>query len=123
MYEGGKCEHIFLILLLYKFICNSCKFLQRQGFCPSVPINTDTQKHPPKFFFCFPHIPGSQSIQLGLADGLRTVGSVARDVIMAEKIVDFTIKDNLAERFAKRFRAGGTPGAAALLGIDRPLFR
>ncbi|WP_291992732.1 S49 family peptidase [Candidatus Accumulibacter sp. ACC003] len=66
---------------------------------------------------------GSQSIQLGLADGLGTVGSVARDVIMAEKIVDFTIKDNLAERFAKRFRAGGTPGAAALLGIDRPLFR
>ncbi len=66
---------------------------------------------------------GSQSVQLGLADGLGTVGSVARDVIKADKIVDFTIKDNLAERLAKRLRAGGTPGVASLLGIGQPLLR
>lgn len=66
---------------------------------------------------------GSQSVQLGLADGLGTVGSVARDVIKADKIVDFTIKDNLAERLAKRLRAGGTPGVASLLGISQPLLR
>jgi protease-4 len=38
---------------------------------------------------------GAQSVQLGLADGLGTVGSVARDVIKADKIVDFTIKENM----------------------------
>lgn len=57
---------------------------------------------------------GTQSIQLGLADGFGTVGSVAREVIKAERIVDFTIKDNLAERFAKRLRADATVGS--LLG-------
>jgi protease-4 len=33
------------------------------------------------------------------------VDSVARDVIKAEDIVDFTQKENIAERFAKRFGA------------------
>ena len=66
---------------------------------------------------------GSQSIDLGLADGFGTVGSVARDVIKADKIVDFTIKDNIAERLAKRLRAGGTTGVASLLGLDPPRLR
>jgi protease-4 len=48
---------------------------------------------------------GSQSIALGLADGMGTVGSVARDVIKAERIVEFTIRENIAERFARRLRA------------------
>jgi protease-4 len=66
---------------------------------------------------------GSQSIQLGLADGFGTVGTVARDVIKAERIVDFTIKENLAERFAKRLRAEGVGGLGSLFGSDRPLLR
>ena len=49
---------------------------------------------------------GQSSIGLGLADGLGTVESVARDVIKAEDIVDFTQKDKLVERFAKRIGAG-----------------
>lgn len=49
---------------------------------------------------------GSQSIQLGLADGYGSVDSVARDVIKAEKIFDYSVKDNIAERFAKRLGAG-----------------
>ncbi len=53
---------------------------------------------------------GSQSVKLGLADGFGTVGSVARDVIKAEKLVDFTIKENIAERFAKRLRADAATG-------------
>ena len=48
---------------------------------------------------------GSQSIQLGLADEFGTVDSVARDVIKAEKILDYSVKDNIAERFAKRLGA------------------
>ena len=67
---------------------------------------------------------GSQSVRMGLADGFGTVGSVARDVIKAERIVEFTIKENIAERFAKRLRAEATQGAAgALLGGGRSLFR
>ena len=59
---------------------------------------------------------GTQSIQLGLADDLGTVESVARDVIKAERIVDFTIKENIAERFAKRLRADAAQGMGSLLG-------
>ena len=48
---------------------------------------------------------GAKSIELGLSDGYGTVDSVARDVIKAEDIVDYTQKENIAERFAKRFGA------------------
>jgi len=71
---------------------------------------------------------GNQSVRLGLADGFGTVGSVARDVIKADRIVEFTIKENIAERFAKRLRADSSQGVAGtllgtLLGSGRPLFR
>jgi len=49
---------------------------------------------------------GAQSIQLGLADGFGSVDSVARDIIKAEKVFDYSVKDNIAERFAKRLGAG-----------------
>lgn len=49
---------------------------------------------------------GEAGVKIGLADGFGTLESVARDVIKAEKIVDFTMKDNLADRLAKRFGAG-----------------
>lgn len=49
---------------------------------------------------------GAQSIELGLADGYGTVASVARDVIQVEDVLDYSVKENLAERFAKRFGAG-----------------
>ncbi len=48
---------------------------------------------------------GARSIELGLSDGFGSVDFVAREVIKAEDIVDFTQKENLAERFAKRFGA------------------
>ena len=57
---------------------------------------------------------GAKSIELGLADHFGNVESVARDVIKAEQIVDYTQKENLAERFAKRF---GATMADALAGI------
>jgi protease IV len=49
---------------------------------------------------------GEQSVQLGLADEYGSVDSVARDVIKAEKVLDYSVKDNIAERFAKRLGAG-----------------
>jgi len=54
---------------------------------------------------------GEKSIELGLADGVGSLDYVAREVVKAEEIVDFTQKENLAEKFAKRFGAGA---AAAL---------
>jgi len=49
---------------------------------------------------------GQQSIELGLADDYGSLDSVARDVLKAERVVDFTEKENIAERFARRLGAG-----------------
>jgi protease-4 len=48
---------------------------------------------------------GERSVAMGLADDIGTVDSVARDVIKAEDVVDFSPKENLAERLAKRVGA------------------
>ena len=48
---------------------------------------------------------GSQSIGMGLADDFGTVDSVARDLIKAETILDYSVKENIAERFAKHLGA------------------
>ena len=49
---------------------------------------------------------GQKGVEMGLADGYGSLESVARDVIKAEKIVDFTVKEGFADRWAKRFGAG-----------------
>ena len=54
---------------------------------------------------------GEQAVSLGLADGYGTVDLVARDVFKAPDLVDYTLKENFAERVAKRF--GAEAGAAA----------
>lgn len=46
---------------------------------------------------------GEQAIQLGLVDELGSASYVAREVIGAEKIVDFTPQPNYLEQFAQRF--------------------
>src|SRR5438067_11454699 len=48
---------------------------------------------------------GQKSVELGLADGVGSLDSVARDVIKAEDIVDYTQKEGIAEKVAKRFGA------------------
>jgi len=48
---------------------------------------------------------GTRSVELGLADALGSVDYVAREVIKAEEIVDFTPRENIAERVARRFGA------------------
>ncbi len=51
---------------------------------------------------------GQRSIELGLSDALGSVDYVAREVVKAEDIVDFTPRENLAERVARRFGAAAT---------------
>jgi protease-4 len=48
---------------------------------------------------------GEKSVELGLTDGLGSVDYVAREVIKAEDIFDFTKKQDITERFARRFGA------------------
>jgi protease IV len=54
---------------------------------------------------------GQQAIELGLADDIGTLDSVARDVIKEENLVDYTKRENVAERLAKRFGAAVGDGA------------
>ena len=64
---------------------------------------------------------GEQAVQMGLADGLGSLDSVARDVVKAEKLVDYTNKENIAERFAKRFGAAIGGGAVNALRTLPPV--
>ena len=48
---------------------------------------------------------GQQAIELGLADQLGSLDFVAREIVKAEEIVDYTRRENVAERLAKRFGA------------------
>ena len=49
---------------------------------------------------------GAKSVEIGLTDALGSLDYVAREVIKAEDIVDYTQKENLAEKVARRFGAG-----------------
>jgi protease-4 len=55
---------------------------------------------------------GAKSIDMGLADAFGTVDSVARDVVKAEDIVDYTEHEGLPERVLKKF--GAAMGAGAM---------
>jgi protease-4 len=48
---------------------------------------------------------GAQARQLGLVDEFGSAGYVAREVIGAEEIVDYTVHENLFERLTERFGA------------------
>ncbi|SEK91136.1 S49 family peptidase [Nitrosovibrio tenuis] len=48
---------------------------------------------------------GERSVELGLADAMGSADYVAREVIKAEHIVDYTTREGFAERFAKRLGA------------------
>jgi len=54
---------------------------------------------------------GQQAIELGLADALGSLDFVAREVVKAEDVVDYTRHENVAERLAKRFGASVGEGA------------
>ncbi|PHV13011.1 S49 family peptidase [Chitinimonas sp. BJB300] len=52
---------------------------------------------------------GEKSIELGLADGFGNADKVAREVVKAEDIVDFTPRDDWTQRFARTL--GASAGA------------
>jgi protease IV len=54
---------------------------------------------------------GQQAVDLGLADQLANVDYVAREIVKAEQLVDYTRRENVAERLAKKFGAAVGEGA------------
>ncbi len=55
---------------------------------------------------------GQQAVDMGLADQLGNLDYVAREVVKAEDLVDYTRRDNVAERLVKRFGASIGQGMA-----------
>jgi protease IV len=58
---------------------------------------------------------GEKSVALGLADGLGGLEFVAREVIKAEQVVDFTQDETLSDQLARRL------GASASLSLSQAL--
>jgi protease-4 len=54
---------------------------------------------------------GAKAVELGLADDFGTVDSVARNVVKAEDIVDYSVHEGFPERVLKRFGAAAGEGA------------
>ena len=60
---------------------------------------------------------GQQAVDMGLADHLGSLDYVAREVVKAEDVVDYTQRGNMAERLAKKFGAAMGAGAVKTLGM------
>jgi protease-4 len=60
---------------------------------------------------------GEESVNLGLADGIGSSSYVARELIGAEKLVDFTPSEDIIERIAKRIGAGAAAFMARTSGF------
>jgi protease-4 len=64
---------------------------------------------------------GEEAVRLGLADATGNLDFVAREVVKAEEIIDYTPRDNVAERLAKRFGASIGAGAVKALRQMAPI--
>jgi protease-4 len=65
---------------------------------------------------------GEEAVSLGLADHYGNLDYVAREVVKAEEVVDYTPRENVAERLAKRFGAAVGQGAVRALA-SLPMLR
>jgi protease-4 len=64
---------------------------------------------------------GEQAVGNGLADRFGNLDYVAREVVKAEEVIDYTPKENVAERLAKRFGASIGEGAVKALRALTPM--
>lgn len=65
---------------------------------------------------------GEEAVKRGLGDALGNLDFVAREVIKAEAVVDYTAHENVAERLVKRFGASLGEGAVRTLRRAPSLF-
>jgi protease-4 len=61
---------------------------------------------------------GQRSVELGLADELGNVDYVAREIIKADQVVDFTTRETFLERFARRLGAGASEAFLRFYGAS-----
>jgi protease-4 len=64
---------------------------------------------------------GQQAVDLGLADSLGSIDGVAREVVKAPDVIDYTHRENVAERLVKRFGVAvgeGSVRAMRNLGVS-----
>lgn len=67
---------------------------------------------------------GARAVQMGLADGFGTVDTVARDIVKAEDVVDYTQEEGLPERVLKQFGAAVGEGAVKVMThTSQPVLR
>lgn len=67
---------------------------------------------------------GEKSIELGLADGLGSSSYVAREIVQAEELKDFTVREDAFERFVEKFGASVSQSLLKLTGFSlTPSFR
>ncbi len=89
--------------------------LVHQQFIDIVKVGRgDRLKETPEMFSGLFWI-GQRAIDLGLADQLGSVDFVARDVVKAEELVDYTQHEGMFERVIKRFGMAVGEGSARVL--------
>jgi protease-4 len=64
---------------------------------------------------------GEEAVRQGLADKFGNLDYVAREVVKAEEVIDYTPKENIAERLARRFGSSMGEGAVRALRAMSPL--
>ncbi|MFN3629658.1 MAG: S49 family peptidase [Casimicrobiaceae bacterium] len=64
---------------------------------------------------------GEQALDLGLIDAHGSVEEIAREVVKAEDIYDYTIEESPFDRFARRL--GASFGSALVEAFSRPSYR
>jgi len=62
---------------------------------------------------------GEQALELGLIDGLGSAGFVARDIIGASDLVDYSFKPSPLDELTRKFGIAVGSGIAQMIGIDR----
>jgi protease-4 len=64
---------------------------------------------------------GEQAMQMGLIDGLSSPGQVARDVVGAEDMVDYTPQKNPFDMLANKLGASAGAAIAERLGLEKDI--
>lgn len=66
---------------------------------------------------------GEQALQLGLVDALGSASHVAREVVGAESLIDFTVRETPFDRFAKKLGSGVAERMGMWMGLQAPVLR
>ncbi|MFT4064419.1 S49 family peptidase [Paraburkholderia sp.] len=64
---------------------------------------------------------GQKSVELGLADGFGDPDYVAREIFKASDIVDYTVKESITDRVARKFGAAVGAGAMRAMAFGAKL--